>query len=651
MTRLNEDGSIYKLPSDLARAFLKGLQFDTAIISYGLVLPFFVYLICSFIRSENIKLACSKFVFGFCGLTTGVIILILFIDQYYYSYFQSHINVLIFGLIDDDTSAVMISVWSDYPILRILMIWSGLLTVYYIYVSRIHKKEYFLINAPVWACVVGCFFIAGVFFLGIRQSVGTFPIQSHDGMVSKNNYINFLTINGVWALNSSFEERAKSVNFEKASLNSIKEMGYDTPAQAARDYFSNDSVTHTFSDSSALESLYQTTQQNLIIEENKPNVVFIFMESMSNYNMDFDSKDMNLLGNLRNHLKSDILFRNFVSSGNATIQSLEYLLINTPVSVTQSKFRFTAFPSAVALPFKKAGYENTFITGGETSWRNLNEFVPHQGFASVKGKQDILAADKKAEANHWGVYDEYLFDYAFKKLLDDQDKPQFLFLQTTTNHTPFDLPNNYKPNKIILSKTVKNRLLVSEEMAVKNLNCFQYSNNCLGDFLYKIKHSYLGKNTIVVMTGDHNNLSLFDFNEAHQLQQRGVPLYMYIPKTYKPKYPINTALFGSHKDIFPSIYNLALSNARYYSIGNDLVSSPNKRSYKGYFGINIGSSTAFDSKVAVNYSTSPASYVMRADRSLVAADKSDLANDLLKHSRANYVLSMFFILKSLKERQ
>ena len=542
----------------------------------------------------------------------------------------------------------MVSVWTDYPIFGILSIWVCLLILYTYYMKTLNRRRHFPVNFPIWLSVLGCFIIVAVFLMAMRQSFGTFPIQTHDAMVSKNKAINFLPINGVFALKTSFEERGKSENLGKSALSRLSELGYENPAKAARDYFDDEKLSLTLSDSAALEKLFQVTPTSKFLEKNKPNVVFIFMESMSNYNMNFDSEQMNLLGSLRKHFKSDLLFRNFVSSDNATIQSLEYLLINTPISFTQSKYRFQSYPSAVALPFKSAGFENNFITGAEISWRNLNEFVPYQGFQSIVGKQDILSRIKNSKANHWGVYDEFLFDYVFEKLSAKNTKPKFMFVQTTTNHTPFDLPQTYKPNEISLTKDVKKRLLVSEDIAIKNLNCFQYSNNCLGTFLDKIKNSELSKNTIVVMTGDHNNLMLFDFDEAHQLQQRRVPLYIHVPGKYKPTNAVNTSIFGSHKDIFPTIYNIALSNTRYYSIGNNLLESADENQDK-YFGMNIGSNTAFSKNASVNYSSIATLYKMTKAQELIQDDSNLSAKDLLKRSRANYALSMFYILNSIKQ--
>lgn len=633
------------MPADTARAFFRGFQFDTMVISYSLIIPFSLFLTLLINSSPRYREYVEKFVWAFCGLSISLFLLILFIDQYFYNYFQSHINILIFGLIDDDTKAVMSSVWSDYPVLKIFLLGSSILSVYALYVKKLYNRRRFRLKTPMWANTAGFVALLAVFILSIRQSVGTFPLQSHDTAVSTSQSINFLTTNGVYALKTAFSERGKAVNLQHSALDLVREIGYNNAAEAAADYFPEHELPTNLSDKVAIEKLFSLTPKNAYLEKNKPNVVFVFMESMSNHNMMFDSEETNLMGRLRPHFKSDIVFRNFVSSGNTTVQSLEFLLTNSPISLTQSRYRFQPLPTGTALPFKRSGFATTFITGGETSWRNIHELAPNQGFDKLFGKHDIYKEVSYSEGNHWGAYDEYLFDYAFRKLSAGSKLPQFMFIQTTSNHTPFDLPATYKPAAITLTAEVKKRLLVTEDLAIKNLNCLQYSNDCLGAFLDRIKHSSLAKNTIVVATGDHNNLMLFDFDESRQLDQRGVPLYMYVPARYQPKRNVDTSRYGSHKDIFPTIYHLALSGAKYFNIGNNLLGKGDKESF---FGMNLSSFTAFSSEAAANYA--PTGVLYKADNKTLRKDSScRAAHHLREQARANYAMSVFAILNSLKE--
>lgn len=648
LIRLGDLSSLISVPTDVLVAFARGVQYDTMIICYFLAIPFILYLIGTFVWKETYHKTSAKFISWFTLFILALAMVVLFVDQYYYNYFQTHISVVIFGLADDDSQTVMSSVWTDYPIIRIALVWLGVLFGFYQYYKRVHSLPEVSFKVSKGLGISSIAVIVVLYIIGIRGSFGTYQLQMQDSQVSESKFINFLTINGIYALKQSFIERRNNSNLVENELANLKLLGYSNPQHAAKDYFSADSI-EGLTESLAFEKLFHTTSKREFLEKNRPNVVFVFMESMSNYNLNFDSEQMNLLGNLRSHFTSDEVFRNFVSSGNITIESLEYLMVNSPVSLSQTKYRHIQFPSSVAIPFKNSGYETNFITGGKVNWRGMDEFAAHQKFDNVKGMNDIKSSLKKCEANKWGVYDEYLFDYVYDKISADNSKPKFYFIQTTTNHTPFELPASYKPAGVSIPDSLKESLLVTEELAVKNLTAYQYSNNSLGTFLDKIKNSPLGENTIVVVTGDHNNLMLFDFDEAHQLQQRGVPLYMYIPKKYKPTHEIDASRFGSHKDIFPTIFNLSLSNAKYYSLGNNLLDTDNSREDR-FYGMNIGSKTSFSANAAVNFTT-PTLYEWKEGerKSLTRVNKSDEASDLLKRCKSNYALSVFYILNAIKK--
>jgi len=296
---------------------------------------------------------------------------------------------------------------------------------------------------------------------------------------------------------------------------------------------------------------------------------------MSSYYLDLHSEKLNLTGAFGKHLQQDFVFRNFQSDYNGTIPSVEGLMVGTPYHpLAQSRYRFKAYESSMALPYKEAGYETWFLTGGKLGWRNLDEFVPNQHFTHVEGKSSILKSIKDAQECEWGVYDEYLFDYVWEKLeTAPKNKPQFFFSLTTTNHTPFELPAHYKPYPIALTDSIRQSLLTDEGMAIKNFTNYQYAADCLGRFLDKLKKSPLAENTIVIATGDHNTFMLFRYGSQQLLQKYGVPLYVYVPEKYRSRLRVDTSRFGSHKDILPTALHLSLSEAEYISLGNNLFDS------------------------------------------------------------------------------
>ena len=63
------------------------------------------------------------------------------------------------------------------------------------------------------------------------------------------------------------------------------------------------------------------------------------------------------------------------------------------------------------------------------------------------------------------------------------------------------------------------------------------------------------------------------YDDNRLLNSKNIPLYFYLPQELKDKLTIDTKVSGSHKDIFPTLYNLTLENTSYLSIGNNLFDS------------------------------------------------------------------------------
>jgi phosphoglycerol transferase MdoB-like AlkP superfamily enzyme len=367
------------------------------------------------------------------------------------------------------------------------------------------------------------------------------------------------------------------------------------------------------------------------------------MESMSNNNLFLQSPTLNVTGALEKYLKEGIVFRKFLPAQNGTINTLEALMINTPVtSLAQSEYGADTFPSASAKPFYDHGYATTFISGGKINWRNLNTFVPRQYFSVIEGDADIRAANPSAQECEWGVYDEYLFDHVFNKLKGN--RPQFVFALSTTNHTPFHLPSHYKPFPVTLNDSVRSLLQVEEQRAINNLTNFQYSNDCLGRFIDRLKKSPYGENTIVFATGDHNNLMLFNFTPEQTYYKLSVPIVMYVPQRYLAHAVVDTSRWGSHKDIFPTLYHLSLSDARYFDAGNDLLSAT--APHRTFYAMDVMSYIAMDDEGAVRFDSHPENFSW-SDHYLLTPSADSSMNPLMKKSRA-YFATFYHFIRSTK---
>ncbi|VAV83553.1 hypothetical protein MNBD_BACTEROID02-1202 [hydrothermal vent metagenome] len=189
--------------------------------------------------------------------------------------------------------------------------------------------------------------------------------------------------------------------------------------------------------------------------------------------------------------------------------------------------------------------------------------------------------------------------------LSNSNKPEFIFALTVSNHTPFYLPDDYRPINIELTEEIKQKIRVSKSIAKKNFISYQYANNLLGEFIEKVKNSPFGDNTIIVAVGDHNTHQIFNYSDTELFLKNSVPFILYVPEKYKPTHRVDLKRFGSHKDIFPTIYNLSLSDQKYLYTGEDLLEKKNNDSFN--FSINSFTLSAnkfgaiFNEKKLINF--------------------------------------------------
>lgn len=567
VTYANND--VWNEATSLFKAFLVGLLFDTKIITL-LLLPILLFaLVETFLNRKN------KDWNKLYAITNTVFLLlsalILTIDFYYYSFFQTHIDVLVFGLINDDTKEVLKSVWTDFPVVRIILLLILIVFGAYKLFSRIFKIDIAkkIQLKPILFVPFLLIFAFGYFF-GLRGSLSTFPLEMDDSTISKNQFINQLTLNGIFTLNEARIQYKKN-NIAQDPHQYLEEKKIDLRQLVAHFLQIDKSEIDT---ENPLQQLYNTTPENTFLEENPPHVIVILMESMGTVYFTKHSEKLNLLGSLADVLDGCSVFENFMPVGNGTITTLEGLITQTPIgSVAQSAYYNTPFSTATALPFLQKGYQTSFVTGAKLGWRNINNYIPAQGFRTIEGRELILDSNPKAQASGWGVFDEYLFDRIYEKL-ESTNEPQYIFGMTTTNHTPYEIPKHYKPLPITIDDSIRALIRPTvdiEKVTRKNFETFQYACDALGKFIKKIQNSSFAENTIIIATGDHNCRQSFDFDESQPYWTYSVPMIAYIPEKYLNGNSLDCKQWACHNDIFPTLYELALSEATYIKLGRNLL--------------------------------------------------------------------------------
>ncbi len=550
---------------DILKAFYMGVRYDLAVLSYLNIPVVMVFIVLLFIAKSFAKLLSAlKYYYAFF---IGTLFLLLCVDFGFYSYFQNHLNILVFGFFEDDTKALISTFYENYNLFLII---AGFISIYII-VFLLSKcflqidENSSKIKESIIFKIIFSILLAALTFMAARGSFGIFPLGVDNAEVSSNIFINKVAINGVYTLQAAIEAKGK-----EKTLGYIEITGYkNNVRQAFADFLNKD--INDISAENPEKSLITHLPKNKNIEAVKPNVILIVMESFGTDLIKYNSSSFNVLGELQRHFDEDYVFYNFLPGHEGTIGSLEAVITNVarrPYSryLSQSKYAYEKYNFSGPVPYRNNGYETIFMYGGNTGWRNVGSYMPNLGFDKIFGEGSM---NKEYPRNQWGVYDEHLFDYIFKTLETDDDK-KFIYVMTTSNHPPYSLPGTYKPLPLNTPEELR-QYITGGDLADKRFSTYQYSNEMLGRFITRIKNSKYAENTIIAVTGDHNFWNVFYYSKERIFDSLSVPFYLYIPKKLRPA-DVNTSVFGSHMDIMPTLYNLSLSNTEYTAMGINLLS-------------------------------------------------------------------------------
>ena len=573
--------------SEILSAFFMGLRLDLVVLSYVQapisLLLFFLYIFRSYKAFNKIKSYLLYYFLLFYLITTSLVAT----DFGYFSFFNEHITLMIYGILDDDTAALWRTMQENYNIYLIgftsLMYVSLLSFTLKKLLSKDLKPKNSRLLVSLHVAIFLLILLINAFF--IRGTFGMFPLSKEIPTLSTNKFVNELPNNGVIAFitASKFYKKSKSGNY-----NLMVSTHYAGKMQEAFSYLTQKDVEKN---SDYIKAITYTTPIDETIEKLKPHVVVVMVESFGLPIIKHQSEQFNILGRLKKHFDEDTLFTNFISAANGTIVSLEPLLLNITArpfstSLAQSKYQYTEFKQASARVYEKAGYETRFIYGGDLEWRNVGKFMSKQGFEHQDGNIAISSAlhvDLKKSSHDWGVFDQYAYDYVLK-ILKEATTPQFIFLLTTNNHPPYKIPKEYKSASLIAPQELVNAMVGDKELIKKRLVDYQYAVDMAGRFMDKIKESDLAKNCVVAITADNNTIEgRIRYKDILNTTKK-VPFYLYAPDSIRNLH-VDTNIPSSHKDLFPTLFHQSLSNTEYIAVGKNLFDT--KLRHCGYNDIGI----------------------------------------------------------------
>lgn len=286
-------------------------------------------------------------------------------------------------------------------------------------------------------------------------------------------------------------------------------------------------------------------------EEQKPNVIFICVESLSAKYLGVFGNEENLTPDLDSLAIAGIQFSNLYATGTRTVRGMEAITLSIPPTPGRSIVKRTKNNDLFTIGeiFKQKGYTRTFFYGGDGYFDNMDKFFSGNGFDIVdRGRGllpegDIVTHRTNIEdsevtfENAWGVQDEDIY----KKVIKEADKareggkPFFNFIMTTSNHKPY----TYAENRIdIPSGTGRN-------------GAIKYTDYAIGKFFEEARTKAWFDNTVFVIMADHcaSSAGKWELDVANYQ----IPAIIIKLKNSEPR---NLTQLCSQIDIFPTLFGL-----------------------------------------------------------------------------------------------
>jgi phosphoglycerol transferase MdoB-like AlkP superfamily enzyme len=203
---------------------------------------------------------------------------------------------------------------------------------------------------------------------------------------------------------------------------------------------------------------------------------------------------------------------------------------------------------SIARVLRSAGYDTSFIYGGEAQFDNMRRFFMNNGFDFVVDENDYV---NPVFHGSWGVADEDLFTRADAEFSKPRARPFFSLVFTTSNHSPYEYPDGRIEPYEATPNTVNN--------AVK------YADHALGEFFARARTQPYWDDTVFLVIADHNSrvfgaelVPVEHFHIPALILGGGIK-----PAVYEP--------VASQIDMPPTLLSLIGVSSEHPMIGHDLT--------------------------------------------------------------------------------
>lgn len=464
--------------SDLFSILIGGLRIDISTLSYIVAIPMLLAIV-SFIIPRLLSIIKWFTIFWYSAFLCLIVYLEVITPTFINEYDLRPNRLLIEYLIYP--KEVMAMLFSGYK-LEIFIATTTLIITGYLGVNWLKSQWVSHTTANRYQQIVLSVAVFFMVFLGARSSLGHRPLNPAMVSFSTDHLLNALTLNSTYSAVFAI----KQMNLE----NSASEF---YGAMDEQEIFYHVQQNSMYSLESFIDKKLPTASLKQSTYQGKPKNLVILLQESLGARFVGGLGGLPLTPNLDKLMLEGWNFTDLYATGTRSVRGIEAVITGFTPTPSRSVVKLDKSQRdffTIAGLLKQHNYHTQFVYGGESHFDNMKSFFLGNGFSEIVDSDDFDNIDFEGS---WGASDEDLYNQAHLELekLSQQEKPFFSLVFTSSNHSPFEYPDN----KIVQ---------FDEEKRTRN-NAAKYSDYALGQFIKKAKKSNYWEDTLFLIVADHDS--------------------------------------------------------------------------------------------------------------------------------------------------
>ena len=465
------EGHIFTI-ADLWQVILHGLTLDISTALYILAVPFLLTMMSVWYKPRWMGITVKVFF----GIIAFALALAFIADTSLYPFWGFKLDASCLQYLETPTEAAA-SVSTGYLIARLIVLVAIAAIIYKGFPDipdipdipgktglqggqslfrRIRETILYLLLIP-------------VIIIGIRGGLDESTTNVGQVYFSQDQFLNHSAVNPVFNFLSSFEKTASNI------------VDYDYYTQAECDQL--------------MKGLYPTTSvdSDTLLTTTRPNIVIILMESAG----EVFAQAMPRLQQLK---KEGIDFADCYANSWRTDRGTVCTYSGYPSFPTSSVMKMpkkSAMMPSIASSLRQEGYQTHYLYGGDINFTNMRGYLIATGWEQLTWKADYTLTEQNTA--EWGVRDGITFETLYQMITRKHASPFLFGFSTLSTHQPWDVPIHQYDDEI--------------------LNAFYYLDQCIGDFVERLRKTPEWNNLLLIFLPDHS-MDFGDCVETVQLRNK-----------------------------------------------------------------------------------------------------------------------------------